>query len=417
MPRPFPKKIVLAAAALTLLAAGGTYWYGHAGAAEKAAAMAPAAGAPAAMPVKAIVTAEKPVRLWNDFSGRLAAVDRVELRPQVGGEITEIRFEDGQMVAKGDVLFVIDPRPYKARVEQAEADLKAAQNQQALAKKDLTRASELVKTSAISERIFDERESAARVSENAVQSATARLEQARIDLDYAYVKTPITGKISRAEITIGNLVQAAGAGAPLLATIVSSEGIYADFEVDEELYLHSLRAVAPGEKIPVQLVLKSDDNVTYDGHIQSFDNQINTTTGTIRARALFANADGALLPGMFVNVRVGSATADNRIMIPEQAVSTDQDRKFVYVVAAEGKVTYRPVILGASVEGQREIKEGLDAGETVIIDGIMKLRPDMVVAPQIVADAGEAPASEAPAAEEPALPDVSAESITEAAPH
>lgn len=405
MPRTARKNIMLASVAAILLATGGGYYalqHKQARAADEAAAVAPATGA---MPVKVIVAEEKPVRLWNDFSGRLAAVDRVELRPQVSGEITEIRFEDGQMVAKGDVLFVIDPRPYKARVEQAEADLQAAKNQLSLAQKDLTRASELVKTSAISERIFDERESGARVAENNVQSAAAKLEQARIDLDYAYVKSPISGKISRAEITIGNLVQAAGFAAPLLATIVSNAGIYADFEVDEELYLRSLRNTTGDEKIPVKLILKSDGNTTYDGHIQSFDNEINTTSGTIRARALFANTDGALLPGMFVSVKVGSATAQDRIMIPEQAVSTDQDRKFVYVVDDAGKIVYRLVILGASVLGEREIKDGLKPGEKIVIEGLMKLRPDMVVAPQVAATDAE-----------PALPDALPDATAAAAP-
>jgi multidrug efflux system membrane fusion protein len=397
MSRLAPKKIMLATMAALLLTAGGGYYalqHKHARAAEEAAAVAPATGA---MPVKVIVAEEKPVRLWNAFSGRLAAVDRVELRPQVGGEITEVRFEDGQMVEKGDILFVIDPRPYKARVEQAEADLKAAENQLALAKKDLTRASELVKTSAISERIFDERESGARVAQNTVDAAAARLEQARIDLDYAYVKAPISGRISRAEITVGNLVQP-GPGAPLLTAIVSNEGIYADFEVDEKLYLHSLRN-AGDDKIPVKLSLQSDETASYEGYIKSFDNQIDTTSGTIRARALFANEDGALLPGMFVSVQVGSATAENRIMIPEQALSTDQDRKFVYTVSDDGKVVYRPVTPGASVAGQREIKDGLKPGDKIIIDGLMKLRPDMPVTPQI---AGQ---ETVPA---PAIPDTTA---------
>lgn len=372
------KALLLTAVAALLLAGGGTYYMHHktAQAAEDAAAAAPAAGP---MPVKVIVAEEKPVRLWSSFSGRLAAVDHVELRPQVSGAIQEIRFEDGQMVEKGDVLFVIDPRPYEARVAQAEADLQAAKNQQQLAQKDLERAAQLIKSSTISERIYDERESTAKVTRSNVEAAQARLAQARLDLDYAHVKAPISGRVSRAEITVGNLVQP---GAPLLTTIVSNEGIYADFEVDEKLYLHSLRT-AGDERIPVRLLLKSDETVTYNGYIKSFDNQINTTSGTIRARALFDNEDGALLPGMFVSVEVGSATAENRIMIPEAAVSTDQDRKFVYTVDESGKVGYRPVTLGASVAGQREIRDGLQPGDKVVIDGLHKLRPDMVVAPQL----------------------------------
>jgi multidrug efflux system membrane fusion protein len=341
------------------------------------------------------------VQIWKDFSGRLRAVDFVELRPQVSGTIQEIRFEDGQIVNKGDILLVIDPSPYEAAAAQATADLQSAKNQLSLAQKELVRAEDLIKTEAISKRIYDERQNTARVAKSAVDAAEARLSQAKIDIDRAYVKAPITGRISRAELTVGNLVQAGGA-APLLTTIASNEGIYADFEVDEQTYLKNVFATARDReaqaKIPLQMILKADTSVTYDGVIQSFDNRIDPATGTIRARALFDNKDGSLLPGMFVSIRLGTPSNDAKIMVTEKAIGTDQNRKFVYVVGTENKVTYREVKLGETIDGKRIVTDGLQDGDKVITEGIMKMRPDMVVNPQVEVEQTAA-ATEAPSPE------------------
>ncbi|MCE7886910.1 MAG: efflux RND transporter periplasmic adaptor subunit [Alphaproteobacteria bacterium PRO2] len=371
-----------------------------------------AAGAPAEMPpmpVPAIVLEEAPVQIWKEFPGRLEAVDSVELRAQVSGTINAIKFEDGQSVNKGDVLFVIDPRPYEAEVSQAKADLQAAKNQYDLAVKELKRAEELIGTGAIPKRTYDERLNTELVTKSAIASAEARLKRAQLNLDYAYVKAPISGRVSRAEITEGNLVEA-GPNAPVLTTIVSSDGIYAGFEVDEQTYLRYLRGASSNreeeQKIPVRLALQSAPDIVYEGNIQSFDNKIDARSGTIRARAHFKNEDGALLPGMFVTVRIGSPQTKTAIVVPERAIGTDQDRKYVYIVGPENKVAYREVAPGESVNGSRIITSGLAAGEMVITDGVMKIHPDMVVAPQT-----DGPA----AAEAPPAPAAAPEAI-EAAP-
>jgi multidrug efflux system membrane fusion protein len=361
-----------------------------------------AAGAPTEMPpmpVPAIVLEEAPVQIWKEFPGRLEAVDSVDLRAQVSGTINAIKFEDGQSVNKGDVLFVIDPRPYEAEVSQAKADLQAAKNQYDLAVKELKRAQELIGTGAIPKRTYDERLNTELVTKSAIASAEARLKRAQLNLDYAFVKAPISGRVSRAEITEGNLVEA-GPNAPVLTTIVSSDGIYAGFEVDEQTYLRYLRGASSNreeeQKIPVKLALQSAPDMIYEGNIQSFDNKIDTSSGTIRARAHFKNEDGALLPGMFVTVRIGSPQTRTAIIVPERAIGTDQDRKYVYIVGPENKVAYREIVPGESVNGSRIVTSGLTSGEMVITDGVMKIHPDMVVAPQ-TGPAAEAPPSAAAA--------------------
>lgn len=342
----------------------------------------PAAGtAPQAMPVEVVTIAAEPVSIWKTFSGRLEAVDYVEIRPQVNGRIAEVKFTDGQIVAKDDVLFVIDPRPFVAAVKQAEADVAGARNQLSLAGKEAKRAEDLIKTDAISRRILDERVSARNVASSALKSAEARLEQAKINLDYAYVKAPIAGRVSRAEVTEGNLVQA---GAPVLTTIVSNAGIYADFQVDEQTYLQTIRAVAGDVKaenaIPVKLKFPGTD-ITHDGMVHAFDNRIDPASGTIRGRAYFANTDAAFLPGMFVNVMLGSAASSEQLMVPEAAVGTDQDRKFVYVVDETSMSSYREVKLGDASGGKRIVLSGLQAGDKVIVGGLMMMRPGMPVQP------------------------------------
>lgn len=378
------KSILFITTAIVLAGIGGGIAYKM----SSAEASAPVeAAVPAPPTVSVMVMQKKPVQIWQDFSGRLNSVDYVELRPQVSGALQDIRFEDGQIVKKGDVLFVIDPAPYEAAVTQAKAAVQSARNQADLARKELARAEDLVKTGAVPKRTYDERQSNALVSKNTIDSAEAQLRQAQINLDHAYIKAPISGRISRAELTEGNLIQA-GANAPVLTTIASNEGIYADFEVDEQAYLKNVYSKARDReeqrKIPVQMVLNADTSTVYDGTIESFDNRIDPATGTIRARALFDNKDGGLLPGMFVNVRLGSSGSEDNILVPEVAIGTDQDRKFVYVIGPENKITYREINPGTSIDGSRIVLSGLKAGDQVVVEGIMKLRPDMVVTPKIV---------------------------------
>lgn len=367
-------------------------------AAYKAQSADAAVGAEAGMPpppeVATVTIREENIQLWKEFSGRLQAVDYVEIRPEVSGKLQEIRFKDGQKVNKGDVLFVIDAAPYTASVEKAQAGYAVAKSQYALAQKNLERADDLVKTEAISKKIYDERKSAALVAKSVMDAAQAQLNDAQINLDRAYVKAPISGRISRAEITQGNLVQASAA--PILTTIVSDAGIYADFDIDEETYLSNIYKNAPDSesqtKIPVEMVLKSGSGATYTGVIESFDNKIDPKSGTIRVRALFENKDQSLLPGMFVNVRLGGTGNGDVMMISEKAIGTDQDRKFVYVVGADHKVAYREIKTGNSIDGKRVVTDGLKAGDMVITEGIMKIRPDMVVTPKPETVTSEAPA-------------------------
>ena len=380
-------------------AVGGGYYYFQQKPADAKAAEtgAPGGGQQQAMPVIYTEVDRKSVQIWNGYSARLEAVEYAEIRPQVSGTITEVKFEDGQQVEQGDVLFVIDTKPYQAAVNQSEAELKVAKNEFSLAQKEANRAEELIKTNAISKRIYDERKSTSNVAWARIKAAEARLERAQIDLDYANVVAPITGRVSRAEIKVGNLVEA-GANAPLLTTIVSTAAVYADFEVDEQTYLTYIRTNAKDRasesKVPVKLIL-SGDSVEYDGFIYSFDNQIDPSSGTIRARALFENKDGALLPGMFASVKMGLPEKQEKILLTERAIGTDQDRKYVYSVNDKNMVEYRQIRIGESMGGKRVITSGLEAGDKVITEGIIRLRPGMPVNPQTQAEADAAAAAQA----------------------
>lgn len=364
-----------AAGAALFLLLGGGYALWHASAA-KSATQAPA---PAAAPVAVKMLGGQSVKLFAEFSGRIDAVDYAEIRPEVSGRITEIRFQDGQTVKAGDVLFVIDPRPFQAAVAKAAADLQTARTNAALAKVNLARAENLKREGAIAMQSYDQSVNASAVADAAIASASAVLEQARLDVDHAYVKAPVGGKISRAEITLGNLVQATPTP-PLLASITSRDGVYADFDVDEQTYLSSVRGREQGQSIPVEVKVQGDSKI-YRGTVDSFDNHISAGSGTIRARARFANDDGALVPGMFVSVRMGGAAQNNAILVPETAVGSDQSRRFVFLVGQGNKAEYRSVTLGAAVNGNRVVTSGLKPGDRLILDGLQKLAPGAAVAP------------------------------------
>lgn len=384
------KKVILTGVAiLTLGVAGaGYYWSAHA---EDDAP--PQQQQQQAMPVKVDIIKSEQTQIWKDFSARIEAVDYAEIRPQVTGNITEIKFEDGQNVEKGDILFIIDPRRYQAAVDQSAAEVAVAKNRASLAQKEYDRAKGLIKTDAISKRIYDERAEGARTAWAQVKSAEAALKRAEVDLDFAHVKAPISGRLSRAEITEGNLVEA-GLNAPVLTSIVSDNGVYADFEVDEQTYLNFIRNNARNlqteNTIPVELKLNSDDKI-YKGFIQSFDNRLDVSSGTIRARAFFENKDSALLPGMFANIRMGTPNKEALITVNEDAIGTDQDRKFVYVVDDQNMVQYRAVKIGDNIGGKRIIQSGLSQGDKVITEGIMHVRPGMPVSPQTNNDMPAAP--------------------------
>lgn len=329
-----------------------------------------------ATPVGVRTVHARPVRVWSDFAGRMAAVNTAELRGEVSGRITEIRFQDGDVVKAGDVLFVIDPRPYEVAVARAEADLQAARTAATLAEAEFARARRLVATKAVSRSLYDQRANARDTAAAAIAAADAALAAARLDLDRAYVKAPVSGTVSRPEVTLGNLVGPA-AGGPVLTSIVSNDGIYADFEIDEQTYVRMRRDGAGKDAaIPVELKLGEGDSAeTHNGVIYGFDNRIDTASGTIRARARFDNADGALLPGMFVTVRVAAATDPDALLVPERAIATDQDKKLVYVVGLDDSAQPRQVRLGATVGGERVVASGLKDGERVVIDGLQHVMP------------------------------------------
>ena len=363
-------------AAAFVIAAGLGLAFRHAGASAPSVAAAP-------VPVTVAAVEARPVRLWAQFSGRMTAVDSADVRPQVDGRITEIRFKEGQQVHAGDILFVVDPRTYEAAAAKAEADLVTAQTNARLARTELDRATNLIKANAVAKDYYDQKANASGTAEAAIKSAAAALTQAKLNVDFAYVKAPISGRVGRAEITVGNLVQTQTGASPLLTTIVSSDGIYADFDVDEQTYLENVRAHATTadqeHKIPVELTVQGDSDHVYKGVIQSFDNKISTSTGTIRARARFANEDGSLIPGMFVSVRLAAATDSKVILVSENAIGNDQSKRFVFVVGRDHKASFREVALGGQVGDERVVTSGLHSGERVIVDGLQKVQPGALV--------------------------------------
>jgi multidrug efflux system membrane fusion protein len=371
--------VVLFAGVAIALAAGSVSKYTH----EAQAKTAPAQ----AVPVTVSRLEPQTVKPFAEFSGRINAVDYAEIRPQVSGRITDIRFRDGEHVSAGDVLFVIDPRPYQAAVDKAQADLQTAINNAKFAKVERDRGSQLVKSNYLSQETFDQRTNADEVAKAAVQSAQAALESAQINLDYAYVKAPISGRVSRAEITVGNLVGSPTAPPPVLTSIVSDNGVYADFEVDEQTYLNNVSNYGQSheeqQKIPVDVVVRGNEDHVYHGHIYSFDNRIDSGSGSIRARARFDNTDGGLIPGMFVSVRMGSGMIDDALLVPESAISNDQSKRFVFVVGDGNKAEYRSVALGPQVDGNRVVLTGLKAGDRVILDHLQRLVPGAPVVPQM----------------------------------
>lgn len=380
-----PGAFVFALVILTVVAWAGWHFFGQA---KVVGAHDTAAAAPGPVPVGVQTVSSQTLRLWNDFSGRLRAVDAAEIRPEVSGRITEVRFQDGQSVKAGDILVVIDPRIYEATVARAEARITAAKATLQLTNTNSTRDASLLKTKAISQREFDQTDSANNSAQAELLTAQADLKTAQVDVDHAYVKAPISGRVSRAELTVGNLVQS-GAGAPLLLSIVSENGIYADFEVDEQTYLETIRDAANGNaqeaKIPVEVVTPGDAGKNYKGFVQNFDNRLDPASGTIRARAKFPNTDRSLVPGMFVSVRLASSREQDLLVIADQAIGYDQSKKFVYVVSPLNKVIYREVELGHELGGQRVVRKGLAAGDRIVVDGLQRVRADAVVVPKEVA--------------------------------
>ena len=341
---------------------------------------------------------ERVVADWDEFTGHFEAVNAVEVRPRVGGFLQRVGFTEGALVHQGDVLFVIDSRPYAAEVARAEAVLAQARTRNQLAGMEVERAQKLVNSQAISREELDARTSGRAEGDAGVRAAEAALRVARLNLEWTVVRAPISGRVGRAEITPGNLVQAGAPTPTLLTTIVSIDPIYVYFDTDEQAYLKYMGAQATGPKGREVLIgLANETGFPHDGRLNFVDNRVDGTSGTIRARALLSNPNGLFTPGLFARVRLLGSARHPATLVQDQAIGTDQDRKFVLVLKSDNTVEYRPVVTGRVVDGLRTVESGLKPGERVVINGLMRVRPGMKVAATNAAMVAES-AAPAPAA-------------------
>ncbi|MGE5524536.1 MAG: efflux RND transporter periplasmic adaptor subunit, partial [Rhodospirillaceae bacterium] len=315
------------------------------------------APAPQAMPVPVAPVVQRDVVIWDEFSGRLEAVERVNVRSRVAGAVQSVHFVEGGLVARGDLLVTIDPAPYAAEVDRAQAQVAAAEARLTYARSEHERAQRLWEESAIARREVDERVNALREAEANLRAAQAALQSARLNLGYTQVRAPVAGRVGKLEVTVGNLV-AAGPDAPVLTTLVSVDPIYASFDADELAVARALKALkgrTPTElrRIPVEIATVGNGGEPLRGHLQLVDNQVNAKSGTVRVRAVVDNKDGRLTPGQFVTLRMGRAQPENVLLVNERAIGTDQNKKFVMVVDGESKAAYREITLGGTAEGLR----------------------------------------------------------------
>ncbi len=373
--------ILLAALAITGISAT-AFGLSDSGAASGAPAAAPAT------PVSVATVVQSEVAAWDEFSGRLEAVERVDIRSRVAGTLQAVHFREGALVKKGELLLTIDPAPYAAEVQRADAQVAAAQARVAQARGEQERAQRLWTEQAISKREFDERSNGQREADANLRAAQAALQTAQLSLGYTQVRAPVPGRVGKLELTAGNLV-AAGPGAPVLTTLVSVSPIYASFDADEQVVAKALKDVSSGgdrrlERIPVQMGTAASSDTPFEGRLQLVDNQVDAKSGTVRARAVFDNKDGQLMPGQFARIRMGQATQATALLVNERAVGTDQNKKYVLVVGADNKALYREVTLGASVNGLRVVKNGLAPNERIVVNGLQRVRPGALVAPQPV---------------------------------
>jgi len=377
------RKLLAAAVASVVLGAAA---YGAAGLYHSPANAKPAATAPAAIPVSVAVVERREITPFEEFSGRLEAVDRVEVRARVSGAVQSVHFTEGALVKSGDLLVTIDPAPYAAEADRAQAQLAAAQAKLDNAITEHARSERLWQERAIAQRELDASLNVRRGAEADLRAAQAALQVARLNLGYTQVRAPVAGRVGRLEVTAGNLV-AAGPGAPVLTTLVSVNPIYASFDADEGVVARALRELPTTgarpaiERIPVGI--ETADNATaLLGRLQLIDNQVNAKSGTVRVRAVFDNREGRLMPGQFVRVRMGSAKTTPAVLVSERAIGTDQSKRFVLVVGADNKAVYREVALGAAIDGQRVVNAGLEPGERIVVNGLQRVRPGALVAPQ-----------------------------------
>lgn len=358
------------------------------------------AGAPATPPAPQVSVAAvvaRDVTQWDEFSGRVQAVAAVEIRPRVGGSIERINFREGGEVRKGDVLFVIDQRPYRAELAGAEAALARARSQQQLARSQMARAEALAEARAISAEERDARAAAVTQAIAEVRAAEAAVAMARLNLEFTVVRSPIDGRVGQALLIAGDLI-GNPPGATLLTTVVSQDPVHVYFEGDEQTYLRYAEMARRGERPssrdthnPAFVGLGNEDGYPHEGYVDFVDNQLNPATGTIRARVVVPNPERALTPGLFARVKLLGSGRFHALLIDDKAVLTDQDRKYVYVLGAGNKAERRDVVLGREIDGLRVVQQGLREGDPLIVHGVQKIHgPGTTVAPAKIA-MGEGP--------------------------
>ncbi|TYT26635.1 efflux RND transporter periplasmic adaptor subunit [Luteimonas viscosa] len=348
---------------------------------------APGDGAPPPPEVSVAEVVARPVRQWDDFTGRVSAIETVELRARVSGYVERVAYEEGQEVRKGDLLFSIDPRPYRAALDQALAELERARSESRLARAQNTRAKALVDARVISREEFETRNAANAQGDAAVRAAEAAVAAARLDLQFTQVRSPIDGRAGRAMVTTGNLVQA---DATLLTTVVSQDPVHVYFEADEQTWLRYSRLAREGERATtdnaVRVALAGEDGYPHAGTVDFVDNRVDPATGTIRARAVLRNPERLFTPGLFARVQLEGSGEFDALLVDDKAVLTDQDRKYVYVLGEDDTAQRRDVVLGRVVDGLRVVQSGLEPGDRVIVNGVQKVfMPGMPVAPKQVA--------------------------------
>jgi len=345
----------------------------------------PAAGAP---PVTVAAPTKRTVTDWDEFTGRFDAIEQVQVRARVTGFVMSVDFKDGAMVKAGDLLYTIDPRQYEATAEQARGQLADAKAKVDLAERELARAETLVKTSAVSESVVDQRRQSLSAAQAATMQADGVLKRALLDVEYTRVVAPIDGRVSRHLVTVGNLVQGSESGATLLTSIVSLDPIHVYFDMDESIYLKNNRLWFEGKRPssrdtpnPVQIMLSGETKPSREGTVDFLDNRLDVGTGTLRGRGLVPNTDLSILPGQFARVRVLGSAPYEALLLPDTAIATDQSRKVVFVVKADDTVEMKPVVLGPLDDGLRVIREGLKADDRVIVEGLQRARVGAKVSP------------------------------------
>jgi len=346
----------------------------------------PLGAAPPAPSVRVAAVVTRQVTDWDEFTGRFEAVERVDLRPRVSGYIDRIEYSEGKEVRKGDLLFSIDARSYEAELKRVQAEVARVESQRSLSDSELTRARKLVELRALSREEFDARVSRLSQSDAELKAARAAVETAQLNLSFTRVTAPVAGRVSRANVTAGNFVTA---GTTVLTTLVSLDPIYVSFETDEQAYLKYMRLARSGELASsrdapneVAIGLANESGYPHAGKMNFVDNALDPATGTIRGRAVLANGERLFTPGLFARVRLPGSASHQALLINDEAIMSDQDRKYVMVVDRDDVIEYRQVQLGAVAEDLRIVREGLAAGERVVVSGQQRVRPGIKVTPQ-----------------------------------